>query len=372
MFEKLKGSLSRIKALTIKEFRNLWVDKRITNMLLFAPVVQLILFGYAVTLEVRNVRMVIYDKDQTQYSRELSMKFNNDSLVDIVTFVDNKKEMVKLIDNQKAVFALIIPEGFQGDLVSGQPTSVQFILDGRKSNSSQVFASYSTYMLQQFQADLNPQAPKIEIKARSWFNPNLEYRWSMVIALTAILSMVTALIITSLSLAQEKEFGTFDQTLVSPLQPVEILIGKTIPAIVFALVSTSSMMFMGAIAFGVPIISSVWTIYIVTTLFLLSIAAVGLFISSMCNSQQQAILGVFAFMVPALLISGFVAPIDSMPWIMRVIGHANPVTYYILLMKGLFLKGMPYYLIIRYCIPLVIISVVSLTFAGWFFKRRLD
>ncbi len=368
----INKSLNRIKSLTIKEFQNLWVDKRITGMLLLSPVVQLLIFAWAVTLEVKNVSMIIFDKDNTQYSRELSMRFNNDSIVKEVIFVNNYPEMKTLINNQDALFAMVIPQDFQNDIISGAGSQVQFILDGRKTNSSQVFASYATTIVQTFQAEMSKTTSKVQIDTRNWFNPNLEYQWYISITMTAILSMITALIITALSLAQEKEFGTFDQTIVSPLQPTEILIGKTIPAIVFALIVTGIMIIAGVVIFGVPVISPVWLIFLITALFLLSISGIGLFISSMCKSQQQAILGVFAFMVPSLLISGFVSPINQMPFVMRIIGYINPVTYYILLMKGLFLKSIPYYLVVRYSIPLVIISICTLTFAGWFFKKRLD
>ncbi len=368
----MNKTLNRIKSLTIKEFQNLWVDKRITAMLLLSPVIQLLIFAWAVTLEVKNVSMIIFDKDNTEYSRELSMRFNNDSIIKEVIFVNNYKDMKYLIDNQKALFAIIIPQNFQKNIISKIGTEVQFILDGRKTNSSQIFSSYANKILQTFQLEIANTSPKIQIDTRNWFNPNLEYQWYISITLTAILAMITALIITALSLAQEKEFGTFDQTIVSPLQPTEILIGKTIPAIVFALVVTGIMIIAGVVIFGVPVISPIWLIFLVTTIFLLSISGVGLFISSMCKSQQQAILGVFAFMVPSLLISGFVSPIEQMPIFMKFIGYINPVTYYILLMKGLFLKSIPYYLVIKYSIPLIAISFFTLTFAGWFFKKRLD
>lgn len=372
MFKNLKQSIHRIITLTIKEFNSLWVDKRIKRMILFSPVVQLCIFAYATTLDVKNVTMLVYDRDQTQYSRELVSYFNNKRTIKKITFVNNREEMVDLIDTQKAIFVLNIPQNFQADLISGRGTTLQFILDGRRSNSSQVFSSYATAMVAQFQADKIPGTPKISINTRNWFNPTLEYTWYIVISMTGILAMINTLIITSLSLAQEKEFGTFDQTIVSPLQPSEILIGKTIPAIVCSEIAVTTMIILGRVLFKVPIVSPIWIIYIVTTIFLLSMAGVGLFISSMCKTQQQAILGVFAFMVPSLLLSGFISPIESLPNIMRIIATINPVTYYIMIMKGLFLKGMPWYLIVQYSIPLVLIGIVCLWFAGWFFKQRLD
>lgn len=364
--------LNRIKSLTKKEFLNLWVDKRITAMLLFSPVIQLIIFAWAVTLEVKNVTMVIYDQDKTQYSNELIYRFNNKSIIKEILFVNSYQEIKNIIDDQKALFGIVIPQDFQENIISKQGTDLQFILDGRDTNSSQIFSSYANSIVQSYISEINHTKSKIKLDTRNWFNPNLEYQWYMAITMTGILSMITALIITSLSLAQEKEFGTFDQTIVSPLQPTEILIGKTIPAIVFALAVTMIMIISGVLIFKVPVISSVFTILIVTTIFLLSISGIGLFISSMCKSQQQAILGVFAFMVPSLMISGFISPIENMPLIMRFIGYINPVTYYILLMKGLFLKSIPIWMIIRYSIPLIIISIFTLTFAGWFFKQKLD
>jgi ABC-2 type transport system permease protein len=364
--------LNRIKNLIIKEFKGIWSDKRIRYMILFAPIVQLLIFSHTATLEVKYVSMLIYDKDRSAYSRSLQSRFsNNKKLIKTITYVDNREEMADLINRQEALLALIIPQDFQKNLITGKGTELQFILDGRRNNSSQVFAGYAQSMVLEFQAEHQPSKSPISITTRNWYNPNLNYEWYIVIAMTAILAMMITLIITSLSLAQEKEFGTFDQILVSPLQPTEILMGKTIPAIAFALFDTFLMVLLGRLMFQVPFVGSLLVLLLLTIIFLLSMAGVGLFISALCKSQQQAILGVFSFMIPSLLISGFVSPVESMPAVMKFVGTINPLTYYLAILKGLFLKDISFALILQYTIPLILIATFCLTFTIYFFKRRI-
>ena len=372
MINYINNSIYRIKTLAIKEFLTLWIDKRILLMLLLSPIAQLFIFSWTTSLEIKNSSIVIYDQDKSQYSNTLISRLNNKSFIKNIDFINSYTEMKNLIDDQKVTFGITIPQNFQKDIISNRGTEIQFILDGRKTNEAQITAGYIGSIVQNYLTEDLNQKSNLQLITRNWFNPNLEYKWFISIALTAILSMVTTLIITALSLAQEKEFGTFDQTIVSPLQPSEILIGKTLSAVLFGIVVTVIMLLSSHFFFGVPISSSPILIVAVTLLFLISISGIGLFISSICKTQQQAVLGVFAFMVPSLMISGFVSPIESMPLIMRIIGYINPVTYYILLMKGLFLKNISLYLVGKLCIPLVIIGIITSIFIVFFFKRRLD
>lgn len=367
--------LSRIKALIIKEFQIIWSDPKNRIMIILPPILQLTIFAYAATLEVKNISLLIYDKDQTEISRALADKFENTPIVAKVYHVDNQAQMKSLIDRQKVYMAVTIPNDFSKNIYQGQAATVQFILDGRKSNAAQIVQSYATQIVNAFQGEILGVAPpvnKIQVDIRNWFNPNLDYHWFIVISLTGALAMVMTLSITALAVAQEKELGTFDQIIVSPLSSVEILIGKTVPALVITLLEVTSMILAGMWIFNIPLQGSVFSLYGCILVFLLSIAGVGLFISTLCKTQQQAILGVFAFIAPTFLLSGYVTPVENMPLYLQKFSLINPLTYFFKLMKGIYLKDIPFSIIMDYTLPLFLIALVTLGFAGWFFNKKLD
>ncbi len=367
--------LSRLIALIIKEFQIIWSDPRNRIMIILPPLLQMTLFAFAATLEVNNISMVIYDKDNSQISRGLTDKFENTPIVKTVYHVNNQQDMTSLIDRQKVYLAITIPNDFAKNIYRGESAKVQFILDGRKSNAAQIVQNYATQIVNNYQSEIlgvTPPTSKIKIDIRNWYNPNLDYQWFIVISLTGILAMVMTLSITALAVAQEKELGTFDQIIVSPLKPYEILIGKTIPAIIITLLDVTIMVVAALYLFHIPLMGSVFTLYGCITIFLLSISGVGLFISTLCQTQQQAILGVFAFMAPTVLLSGFVTPIENMPVYLQKFAYINPLTYFFRLMKGIYLKDFPIENIWMNIWPLLIIAFLTLSFAGWFFNKKLD
>ncbi len=375
MFKQLFNRLSYISALIIKEFQIIWSDPRNRIMILLPPLLQLTIFAFTATFEVKNISMVIYDKDNSIISRSLSDKFQNTPTVHTVYHVDNESDFKNLIDTQKVYLGLTIPPDFSRNLYAKRPATLQFILDGRKSNAAQIVMGYSTQIVNAFQYELNDISipkPKITIDIRHWFNPNLNYQWFIIISLTGAIATIMMLAITALAVAQEKEQGTFDQIIVAPLSSTEILIGKTIPALLIALLDVSLMIGAGLLFFDLPLSGSFVSLYLSIIVFLISIAGIGLFISTLCQTQQQAILGVFAFFAPTFLLSGFVAPIENMPLFLQKLSIINPLTYFFNLMKGIFLKDISIPMIWENIIPLLIISIITLTFAGWFFNKRLD
>lgn len=375
MIKSFFSRWSRIYALIIKEFQIIWSDPKNRVMIILPPILQMTLFAFAATLEVKNISMVIYDKDQTQISRGLTEKFENTPIIHKVYQVNNQNDMTDLIDRQKAYIAVTIPNDFTQNIYAGKTDAIQFVLDGRKSNAAQIVQTYAMQIVQAYQVEMlgvSPPTSKIKVDVRNWYNPNLDYQWFIVISLTGILAMVMTLSITALAVAQEKELGTFDQVLVSPLKPYEILIGKTIPAIIITLLDVTIMVLAALYLYHIPLLGSVFTLYACITVFLLSIAGIGLFISTLCQTQQQAILGVFAFIAPMVLLSGFVTPIDNMPLYLQKITVVNPLTYFFRLMKGIYLKGLSFDIIMDNIYPLLIIAFATLTFAGWFFNKKLD
>lgn len=372
------GFLSRfgaLKALIVKEFQIIWSDPKNRIMIILPPILQLGLFAFAATFEVDHIPLAVYDKDRTEISRALIDKIAHTPAVERVYPVDNPSDLRRLIDTQTVYGALTIPQGFASRIYQETPVSVQLILDGRKSNTVQIMQGYLTQMISAFQYEIQSVSfppPVVRIVLRHWFNPNLDYQWFIVISLTGVLAMVMMLSITALAVAQEKELGTFDQIIVSPLSSFEILIGKSVPALLIALMDVTIMIIAGVFMFGIPIAGSVSVLYACIVSFLLSIAGIGLFISTLCQTQQQAILGVFAFLAPTFLLSGYVTPIENMPLFVQRLDVINPLTYFFVLMKGIFLKDISAATIWANVWPLLIISVCTMAFTTWFFNKRLD
>ncbi len=367
--------LSAIYALVVKEFQIIWSDPMNRVVLVVFPILQMTLFAYTASLEIKNISLVIYDQDRTPVSRALTEKFANTPTVEKIEMAQSREQVTDLINRQKGYMAVVIPQDFSKKIYDGSGASLQFILDGRKSNAAQIVLGYASEIVSAFQGEIlgvSPAGTPIEVVVRNWFNPNLDYQWFIVISLTGALALSMMLSVTALSVAQEKELGTFDQIVVSPLKPYEILIGKTIPALAISLLDVAVMMIGGSLFFGIPLEGSVIGLYACVSVFLLSIAGIGLFISTLCQTQQQAILGVFTFLAPAFLLSGFVTPVENMPPVLQKVAAINPLTYFFSLMKGIYLKDMTFGMIMENVFPLLIISFLTLGFAGWFFNKKLD
>ena len=374
MIKSFFSRWNQIYALIVKDFKFIWADWRNRVMILLPPIIEIAIFAFTATLEVKNISMVVWDKDRSSISRSLGDKLANTEVISAIEYVDNYKTLQKRIDEQDVYVGLVIPSDFAKNIYSGNESKVQFILDGRKSNAVQIISAYLTQIINNFQYEINGvNLPKsnMSVEIRNWFNPNLEYQWFIVISLIAVLAMVMTLAITSLSMAQEKELGTFDQVLVSPLKSYEILIGKTVPAIVISLLDVSIMIVATLFLFKIPLLNSIITLYLCIIVFLLSVCGIGLFISVLCKTQQQAILGVFVFLFPTILLSGYITPIENMPIFLQKLGYINPLTYFFNLIKGLFLKGIGFSYIMMNVIPLLIIAFLTLSFVNWFFNKRL-
>ena len=369
------AKFASVWALVVKEFQMIWSDPKNRAMILLPPLLMLTIFAFAATFEVNRISMVIYDKDHSPVSRALIDKISNTPYVKTIYFVDNPHDLQQKIDTEKAFVALTVPDNFAKKIYLSESPTVQLILDGRKSNTAQVVSGYLTQILATFQYETNgvsvPKSP-ITLRVRNWFNPNLNYQWYIVISFMGVLISVMMLAITALSVAQEKELGTFDQVLVSPLTSFEILIGKTIPAITVAYLDFTIMLIAGSFIFHIPAECGYVLIYSCILVFLFSIAGIGLFISTICNTQQQAIFGVFAFLAPTFLLSGFITPIENMPIFLQKLSVFNPLTYFFRLSRGLFLKNMDMLTIWMNVWPLLIIGICTLSFAAWFFNKRIN
>lgn len=367
----LQAFLSRVIALIKKEFITIWHDPKIKRIIVALPLLQLLIFSNAVTMEVKNIDVVVLDRSCSFESRELLARFENSPRFRDFYYVDHEKAFREKIDMQAVQIGICIPNNFAREIKSGRGVSVQIISDGRQTNSAAIAIGYANQIIAMHNAELTGQQIGIDMRVRNWFNPNLDYKWYILTVIIAMLSLVTTLILTSLSIARERELGTFDQLIVSPLSSTEILVGKSVPPLCIALALTMVMTGIIVVFFEVPFVGSLGLLFVSILISLLAIVGIGLFISSICKTQQQAILSAMTFVMPAVLLSGFISPIEDMPQLLQYLTYLNPVRFFMVLTKGILLKGMTLSDVAMNIIPLIIIASVTLTLAGRTFKRKL-
>jgi ABC-2 type transport system permease protein len=360
----------------IKELLVVLRDPRSRVVLVGPPLVQLFVFAFAATLEVKNVDIVVQNRDEGMEGAELVRRIEGSPTFRSVTPVHDPAELRRAIDEQRAIVAVQIEPDFSSDLVAGRPANVEVVLDGRRSNAAQIVDGYLGEIVTTFIADRNERSRRVaampRVVTRNWFNPSLTYRWFTIPGLVAIIAQLIGLIVTALSVARERELGTFDQLMVAPLRTHEILLGKMLPPMIIGLFHITLYVLATVFVFGVPLRGSLVYLYGSAVVFLAAVVGVGLFISSLCKTQQQAILGAFLFIAPATLLSGFATPIENMPSWLVPITAANPLRYFLVITRGVFLKGMSLNDVVQNTIPLAAIAVVTLSAAAWLFRRRME
>lgn len=362
-------SLRRILALIKKEFITIWKDPKSRGIIIAMPLLQLFVFANAITMEVKNIDVTVIDRNNSVESRELLSRFEKSPRFRKFYFTDNDRDFKKNLDVQKVQLGIYIDNDFSSHIKSGRTAQVLIIADGRQTNTASIASSYAAQIVN----DYNKQGgARVNTTIRNWYNPNLEYKWYILTIIVSMLALVITLLLTALSIAREREMGTFDQLIVSPLSSFEILLGKTIPPLTIAMLLTCFMVLCVIGIFKVPFAGSIWLFLVSIFISLLSIVGVGLFISSICKTQQQAVLGVTTFQMPAVLLSGFISPIEDMPVFLQHLTMLNPIRFFMQLSRGIFLKGMRLEDVIYNWIPLILIAVVTLSLASWTFKRNLD
>lgn len=369
--------LGKVKALLVKEILAVWQDKRSRIALIAPPLIQLFVLANAATLEVKNITIGLFNQDSGWYSHELTERIKGSPYFTNVRLFEKHEDIKVAIDHQDIILAMQIQQDFSRQLDAGNTATVEIILDGRKSNASQIVNGYVSQIIQNFNEDiLKVQGiiinPPIAVVFRSWFNPNLEYIVYNIPCLVAILSMIITLMVTSLSIAREREMGTFDQLLVSPLEPWQILIGKALPAMIIGIAESSLIMVIAMFAFNVTFQGAALLLYFSMIVFVSSIVGIGLFISSLVNTQQQATLGIFVFMVPTILLSGYATPIENMPQWLQYVTAISPIKYFLIIVKGVFLKDMGVMDVLSYTWPIALIACITLPMANWMFRRHME
>lgn len=372
------GTLRRTRRIVLKELIVNLGSPKMRAVLIFPPIMQLIMFAYAVSLEVTNVRLGVFNMDAGVESATFLQSFGVKPVFREVVYYRSYEELKDALERREIFAGLSIPNDFSTRLLGdGEPAKVQLLLDGRRANASAILGGYVAQITQSYgiKAALrssdgrNFSAGPI---ARRWFNPNLISRNAFMPGLICLIMTTVGLMVSSFSIAREREMGTFEQLIVSPAAPAEIVTGKTIAAVLLA--TCSALLSTAIVIFGFKIpLQGTFALFLASTiLYLTSIVSVGLMISSAATTQQQAMLGVFLFMPPAMILSGFATPIDNMPDWLKTATIVNPVRWEMDVMKGLFLRGSSTDAIVARLIPLAVVAVVSLFAAGFMFKRRME
>ena len=283
--------------------------------------------------------------------------------------------MAPLIDNRDALLLLHIGPQFGRDLIAGTPAPLQVIIDGRDSNTALVALGYVRTIVSDFNQtwarDHNLREAPARLLIRAWFNPNLESRWFIVPGIVGLLTLVVTMVVTALSVAREREQGTFDQLLVTPMRPTEILLGKALPGVIIGLFEATLIISVAVFWFDIPLRGQLVTLYTGLLLFLLSAIGAGLMISSLAVTQQQGLLGAFLFLVPAIILSGFATPIANMPVVVQKLTLIDPLRYFMVILRGVFLEATPFHLLIDQFWPMAVIGICTLAIAGWLFRHRM-
>jgi ABC-2 type transport system permease protein len=345
----IKFSLN-ILPIVRKEFRQIIRDKRILGVLLFFPALMLFAFGYALNFDVKNTRMAVYDEDRSSASRDFIQQFFTSEYFVKVQTLSNKAEINDLLDGEQVRVVLVVPSSFSKDIQRGKSASVQVIVDGANSNAAATVLGYINAMIQQYSLKIMAESfmrmggqqvtLPIDFQPRVWYNPELKSAKFLVPGLIAFILMVTTVISTALAVVRERELGTMEQIMVSPIKPIELILGKTIPYIIISLIATAVILLFGYVLFDVSIKGSILLLSIVTLLFLVGGLGVGMLISTLVETQQLAfMIAVIVSMLPTFILSGFVFPIRNMPVIIQGVTYLIPARYFLVALRAIILKG---------------------------------
>jgi drug efflux transport system permease protein len=367
--------LRRIQALMIKEFLALLKDKRSRTVVFIPPILQLLVFGYAASFDLNRIPFAVYNEDGGAASRDLVARFTGSTHFRLVAVLSQERQITPKIDGREVLMVLHVGSRFSRELLQGGSGPVQVIVDGRNSNTAAILLNYVNTIVGAFNADWQARsgggAAWAKLETRAWFNPNLLSRWFIVPGIVGLLTLVVTTLVTALSVAREREQGTFDQLLVTPFRPVEILLGKALPGFIIGFAEATVIILITTLWFEIPLRGSVLTLYVGLLCFLLSTVGMGLMISSLAVTQQQGLLGAFLFLVPSILLSGFATPIANMPHWVQQCTYLNPMRYFLVILRGTFLEGTPFPLLTKQFWPMAVIGLVNLTLAGFLFRRRL-
>lgn len=369
--------MHRIMAVLNKEFLQIKRDRMTLALTFMLPLVQLLLFGYAIQTEVKNINTVVFDQSLSAQSREILEAFTASGYFDVKYVVNSFDEVNKTIDSGRAKAGIIIPPDFARNVGRGIPAPVQVIVDASDSLvSNQAIAVANSIGLIKSQEMLSSKllinGPPYDIRVRPWYNPDGVTAYYMVPAILGILVTLSMVMLTSMGIVRERERGTLEQLMVTPIKPYELMLGKILPYIVLGYIQITLALIIGVAVFGVPIKGSLFQLYLLTLFFITASLGMGIFISNIAKTQMQAMQLAFFIMLPSILLSGFMFPRDAMPKIIYYIGNFIPLTYYLDIIRGIILKGIGFSYLMGQVASLLVFSVILLTFSTLKFKKKID
>jgi ABC-2 type transport system permease protein len=379
----------RIKTIFRKEFTQVFRDPRMRGMVFITPVLQVLIFGYAATTDVKNIPTAIYDLDNSAASRDVIRAFSSTKYFSLKKYVYNEKEERKLIDTGRASVVLRFNHGFAKDLEGERGAQVQIIVDGTDSNTASIALSYAGRIVQKYSYALlqrragpsvaaeggtpaNPIWPSADLQDRVWFNENLETKNYFIPGVIAMVVTVTSMLLSAMAIVREKEIGTMEQLMVSPIKPIELILGKLAPFAVISFIDVIFIAGIGVIWFKIPIRGSLFLLFASTCVYLLTTLGVGLFISTISSTQQEAAMSIFLFLPVMNLLSGFAFPITSMPVLAQYFTYIIPLRYYLEIVRGIFLKGVGLKILWPQLAVLFIIGTGVITLSLLRFHKRLE
>ena len=369
----------RLRNMIKKEFIQVFRNPKMKAIVLVMPLVQSMVFGYAVTTDVKQVATAVYDQANTPASRELVDKFIHSGYFSVKAAVTSNRQMDELIDYGKVAAIIRIPPDFSGAVDRGAAAAVQIIVDGTDSNTAGVVLNYAGNIVRSDAVELlrkqvggsgRPMG-QVNLQSRAWFNANLASRNFYVPGVIAIIVMLVTLLLTSMSVVREKEMGTMEHIVVTPVTPAEFILGKTMPSIILGFVNMIFVTLISVFWFDIPVRGSIATLFLANGFFLMTTIGVGLVISTLSDTQQQAMMSTFFFYFPAVLLSGFMFPIANMPVVVQFFTYFNPLRYFLVIIRGIFLKGVGVAILWPQILALLVLGGCVLTLAVRRFHKTI-
>ncbi len=372
----------KVRYLFVKELIQTLRDKRMRITLIVPPILQLIVFGYAANLDVKHIRTAIRDMDQSVSSRDLVGRFGSSTYFDIVSFPETPSEVKELINEGKVTVSIEIPTDFSRKLKKGDTATVQIVVDGTESNTALIALGYANQILSEFSTQILAkrlnragmigfEQAGVDLQQRTWFNPNFESRIFYVPGVIASIAFLIPIILTAQAIVREREIGTLEQIMVTPIKSWELMVGKTLPFALVGLFDVIMIALIGVFWFEVPLRGNPLVLLLGAMLFLISSVAIGLFISTICSTQQQAQISTFFFTMPAFTLSGFAFPIENMPEWVQLLTYANPLRYFLVIVRGVFLKANGLDILWPQMLALSILGTLMILSSSLRFQKRL-
>lgn len=370
--------LRRVFSLIRKEIIHVIRDPRTLAIMIVMPIVMLILLGFAATTDVKHLRTAVYDADKSPQSRDIVEAYQSSNYFDVVFYVETEEELRYLIDHDDVRGALVIPPGYGRDMAAHKRTDIAFLVDGSDPSvartvfaaSQQVGQAVSTKLLEQ-QLDLIGPLPGVEVRPRVWYNPNLESSHFMIPGTIVMILFLFTTLFTSTSIVRERELGTIEQLIVTPVRPLELIVAKVLPYILVSFFVIIEVLTLGVLIFGMPINGSITLLLGLCSLFLVTALGIGIFISSAANTQVEAFMMTFATIMPTIFLSGFIFPIEAMPRVLQLLSYVFPARYGLIIVRSILLKGVGLEILAEQVVAVIIFTVVIAILASTRFKKKL-